>query len=414
MIKKSLIMLLFIMALLCIGCEKKDVSIEDLTEHTEMNKTYKKEEEIKFDIMEYLSSEYQYVGELHDGFRCVKKDGYYGYVNEKGELLIPLIFRRAYDFKNKHAVVFPGAKCGVINTNGEYVVQPKYSESSEIEILDKFILVNSYSSYLYDFNGNAIISDEPDKYEKILVGDNNRITARVQDENYKIYFKIFDYKGNLITSIEGSKNVDIGKFSEGYVLFKDNKSKIVDSSPSWSRQYYGVYTYLDVNGDKATDDYFVKATDFENGIAAVAKGICYGDGSGAKNLDWGIINDKFEPIYNFNYLNDYIPGGQAGSINVDGFYNNFIIIKNKAFFLGSGDEYLMLNMDTDEVYGMYSSLREIPEVDAMIFRFKETGLEGLFVNGILVEEAKYNSINYEGNNVFVLKQGANTTTYVVK
>jgi hypothetical protein len=119
-------------------------------------------------------------------------------------------------------------------------------------------------------------------------------------------------------------------------------------------------------------------------------------------------------IYNFNYLNDYIPGGQAGSINVDGFYNNFIIIKNKAFFLGSGDEYLMLNMDTDEVYGMYSSLREIPEVDAMIFRFKETGLEGLFVNGILVEEAKYNSINYEGNNVFVLKQGANTTTYVVK
>ena len=30
----------------------------------------------------------------------------------------------------------------------------------------------------------------------------------------------------------------------------------------------------------------------------------------------------------------------------------------------------------------------------MIFRFKETGLEGLFV-WHLVEEAKYNSINYE-------------------
>ena len=66
--------------------------------------------------------------ELHDGFRCVKRWVLW-ICKWKGELLIPYL--KGKDFKNKHAVVFPGAKCGVINTNGEYVVQPKYSESSK-------------------------------------------------------------------------------------------------------------------------------------------------------------------------------------------------------------------------------------------------------------------------------------------
>ena len=142
----------------------------------------------------------------------------------------------------------------------------------------------------------------------------------------------------------------------------------MDSSPSWSRQY-GVYTYLDVNGDKATDDYLstwilkMVLQLWQKGFAMVME---------VEQRIWlGIINDKFEPIYNFNYLNDYIPGDRF-SINVDGFYNNFIIIKIK-HFPWFCDEYLMLNMDTDEVYGMDIRAGNT-EVDAMIFRFKETGI----------------------------------------
>ena len=67
-------------------------------------------EDLESDLMEYLYQEYEYVGNLSEGLILVNKDHYYGYVDEEGQLVIPLIFEKASDFKNGRAVVAPADK----------------------------------------------------------------------------------------------------------------------------------------------------------------------------------------------------------------------------------------------------------------------------------------------------------------
>ena len=43
---------------------------------------------------------YDYVGEFHEGLARVRKSSKWGYINEDGEEIIPLIYDYAHDFHN--------------------------------------------------------------------------------------------------------------------------------------------------------------------------------------------------------------------------------------------------------------------------------------------------------------------------
>ncbi len=356
-------------------------------------------EDLESDLMEYLYQEYEYVGNLSEGLILVNKDHYYGYVDEEGQLVIPLIFEKASDFKNGRAVVAPADKQGVIDKDGDYIMRPKYTE---IEILDEFIQVKGeVSQYLqtadyyllFDLDGNEIVSE---LCSSILIGDNNIITARIYDkENINfVYHTIIDYSGNVICSF--GKDVWVGQFHEGYALFKDGKAEIAETGAY--PYYHGLYTYIDIKGNKMTNDYFVHATDFENGMVVVATGICHDDGSGIKNTSWKVMDNNFETLYELEDL---------GDSTCLGIYHKYVIYKPS-----NTSGCFLINMQTNVSYGMFSSLDVIPEADAIIFNFTDTGLWGLFVNGLL-KFTDYNEITYEGNGVFTLRQGTLITEYDV-
>ena len=53
-------------------------------------------------VIDYL---YDNIGSFRDGLICVSKNGYYGYINIKNEIVIPLIYDKAYDFSDGYAFV---------------------------------------------------------------------------------------------------------------------------------------------------------------------------------------------------------------------------------------------------------------------------------------------------------------------
>lgn len=399
MAKKIMIFIIILsVVLLNVGCTKDNSQVDNFIEEVILDEIETPIEEPKFDVMEYLSNEYEFVGEESEGLILVNRDGYYGYAYEEGQLVIPLYFTEATDFINGRAIVAPSQKYGVIDMKGEYIMEPKYGE---IEIIDDFILIKgtttqytrSIDSYrLYDLDGNEIISDYS---SEILIGDSNRITAKILDKentNFR-YSTIFDYKGNLIREYEDG--VRVGIFSEGYALIRDGEAKI--AVDELYKQYYGLYTYIDIDGNKMLDEYFVEATNFNDGMAIVAEGTCFGDGSGKKFTNWKVINDKFETLYNL---------GSLGEHTCEGIYHDYVKLNSRK------EGYLMVDMKTNEKYGYFNGFQEIHEEDAIIVRYVDTGLYGLYVGGELVKLPEYNRITHEGKGLFILEKGASIEEYI--
>lgn len=63
-----------------------------------------------------------------NGLAMVHKNGKRGFINKRGELVIPLQFDLGQDFKDGLALVCTGDTCGYIDTSGEYVWQTKGSK----------------------------------------------------------------------------------------------------------------------------------------------------------------------------------------------------------------------------------------------------------------------------------------------
>jgi hypothetical protein len=82
-----------------------------------------------------------------EGLAAVQKNGMIGFINRKGEVVIP--FRYPYHgnplsefiFKDGHCVVADTTgKCGVINRQGKWIIQPKYDN---IDAYDEYVIASS-------------------------------------------------------------------------------------------------------------------------------------------------------------------------------------------------------------------------------------------------------------------------------
>lgn len=116
-----------------------------------------------------------------EGLAAVQKNGMIGFINRNGEVVIP--FRYPYHgnplsefvFDNGHCIVADTTgKCGVINSEGEWVIQPKYDN---IDAYDEYVIVSSagvrkqltyeekvINSFVVD-NIKALTYTEQERYE---------------------------------------------------------------------------------------------------------------------------------------------------------------------------------------------------------------------------------------------------------
>ena len=105
------------------------------------------------------------LGEYVEGYMLAEKNGKYGYINEKGEIKIPLEYDYAEVFKNNLAIVANDYGYGIINKENKLIFPLKYDK---VEIFKDYIYVIKDEKYgVFSNTGKEIIPIEFDHLNKI-------------------------------------------------------------------------------------------------------------------------------------------------------------------------------------------------------------------------------------------------------
>lgn len=209
---------------------------------------------------------YKELGSFHDGLACVNRNGKYGYINIKGEEVIPCSYTNADDFSNGVARVIDGkvkyidvngsvvssqstpskrtenivssngfaikeinGKFGFANANGKIVIPCKYDGAKPFR--NGYAAVEQYE-YI---NGSPVMSVEFDPHWGVI------------DESGKV---IIPFKYNFYYDAEN----DIPLFSEGMAIVQDKTEQ---------------FGFFNKDGRKITPCKYTVAKPFSNGVAYV-------------------------------------------------------------------------------------------------------------------------------------------------
>lgn len=126
---------------------------------------------------------------------AVRKNNKWGYINKSGQIMMPFIYDRAYDFLDGRAIVMngnilKGCKYGVIDTSGKTIVPVIYEELSRLgTFLFKAKINGKYG--LLNMDGEVVVSFDYNDIDKI----ENRFIKVVKDD----LWGFMDMKGNIIS-----------------------------------------------------------------------------------------------------------------------------------------------------------------------------------------------------------------------
>lgn len=258
----------------------------------------------------------------------IKKDGKFGYISydsltNETEIIVEPIFITAYEFHQGRAAVNKDRYFGYINTDGEYVVSPRYDwaydykESTGLVVKKRFIQKFPYVKYGFvnyaGFYIAKLIFDDAKPFSEGLAA------VKIEnDENFKEWGymdkegkKAIDFQYHDAFSFhEGYAKVMVnGKFgyinkTGGYVLIPE-----YDGAENISIGFALVYKlneyeekewfFININGEVLTDKRFKDAKPFTNKYAPVQD--FETEKYGYINLDSEIeIDFKFEKAEQFN------------------------------------------------------------------------------------------------------------------
>ena len=243
-----------------------------------------------------------------------------GYVNTKGEIIVPPDFTYAEDFNNGLAVVVSDKGAGIINTDGEYVIDPRFNSIKSFEN-DKYAPAKQGEKWGYiNKKGDFVIAPQFDD-ARSFGGGKYAVVMFYGDPVRKIDYKygIIDRNGNFIVEPEYSSIKkpygDITIIDEREVLkstrivhhysllniktgekipidyenigeFDENGLALVYRFAKWG--------YINTKGEEIIPLKYRKIKAFENGLAVVQ----------TKDKTWGYINTKGEMIMEFDEFDD--------------------------------------------------------------------------------------------------------------
>ena len=128
-----------------------------------------------------VEAQYRRAWVFSEGLAAVQKNGHIGFINRRGEVVIPFIYPyhgnplSSFVFENGHCIVADTTgKCGVINKKGDWVIQPKYDN---IDAYEEYVIASCagvrrqltydekvINSFVVD-NIKALTYEEKERYE---------------------------------------------------------------------------------------------------------------------------------------------------------------------------------------------------------------------------------------------------------
>lgn len=228
---------------------------------------------------------------------CVEKSEdavLFGFVNEKGEVVVEPQFEVADNFSEGLAMAFSGDYCGFINKKGEFVVKPQF------DLADMFS--EGLAAVLKD-NSWGFVNQKGELVVEPQFNDAGRFhngLAAVQKADGKWGF--INKKGEFVIPAEYQ---NVGDFTGEMTLAAKDE------------EHFG---YLSAKGEFIEPKDYEPGTNFFDGMAIVRKG----------NL-FGFINDKGEITAEPQFDNAYSPQYTASFFILTDYYDASVLEKN---FLG--------------------------------------------------------------------------------
>lgn len=246
------------------------------------------------------------IGEkLYPALENTAKGRLYGYINFRGNFLIPPTYTNAYDFNSKGlAIVQDGEKFGIINKRGEYVVKPIYDNINDFKENKATFSLNNNMGVFND-KGNIINSKD---YNYISDYNEKRaiVGSEIRDEGYR-YGYLYSDGSEAIAPIY----LQVGKFNGGVALIKvsDGQYRLINPyeqvintyNYNYVSQYgeglmvfgnspEGPLGYINIGGQVVIPPKFKQAEAFKDGVAIVSE-------SDGFMGPYGVINKDGEYVY---------------------------------------------------------------------------------------------------------------------
>ena len=274
-------------------------------------------------------SKYDKVFKFHEGLAPVQKDGKYGFINKRGEEIIPCKYDKAEEFYKGLAVVAKKIseneyRYGCINIDDEMVIPQKY------DYIQGFKLNKVTPARLKDKEGAINMNGEivvPFEYK--LVGVFSEDMAYVLNDKNKVGF--VNIKGDLIIPFKYNEYSD-SYFSEGLACVKNEEDKcgfidktgqvVIPFKYDWAKPFHSDYAAvgydfsIDMDGDIPTTSY--KNSYINKGGEIVMKPITNGtcrdfseSGYAEVHLDYkgyGIVDRHFNLVLPCEYYIVYCSG----------------------------------------------------------------------------------------------------------
>ncbi len=236
------------------------------------------------------------VGTFSEGMAVVTIKDKYGYINTKGELVVPPKYDYGGSFSSKRALVHvkqqgsSGRLIGYINTLGEEVIKPVYLTGTSF--VEGYAAVSAYGGKsLIDSNGVLVTKVQ---YEEIGLMQNGRVSFK----KGKAYGFLNKKGQEVIGNGQTSGLTAVLPFSEGLAAVKQGN-------------YWG---FVDTAGNFIIQPKYYKVKSFEMGITAVSLKLIYDTTIKKYQEIWGFIDKTGKEISPFTY--SYADDGKDGGFIV--------------------------------------------------------------------------------------------------
>ena len=235
--------------------------------------------------------EYDFIDDYSDGIALVGKDGKRGFIDKKGEIVIPLIYDLAYPCKEGLAHVAVRGndgyyKVGFVDKSGKVIIPLEYSSASWWFVDGTVSVSKGMNKYIIDKNGKVII-DLSSKYdgvnpfsEGLAWVSKDHKDGYINQKGEEIIPLIYDYAWGDTRDIrrEFKNGVVPVRLSGKHGYIDRNGDEVIpiihDASGAMSEDVVcmkldGKWAYYDIWGNQLTDFIFDDAEDFEDGQALV-------------------------------------------------------------------------------------------------------------------------------------------------
>lgn len=180
-----------------------------------------------------LETDYEMVGDFHDGLASVKKNGKWGFIDKTGKVVIPLQYESVGKpqlmdvsvpgrFSEGLAAVELNGKWGYINKKGEMVIKPQFDGASTFNDGLAVVYIRNYkggrSRYVAINKQGQVVIDKFNELSDFKDGLASFISIK-NGRGFDYEYGIVDTKGNVIFRADSTSEISfLGSYGDGVFL----------------------------------------------------------------------------------------------------------------------------------------------------------------------------------------------------